>query len=49
MKYDFWNHGINPILGYKMENRNTIAQRRAYNERKKKKQWEQIQMNLKEK
>lgn len=48
MKYDFWNNGINPIVGYKIENRNVLAQRKAYNERKKKKQWEKY-MNTNEK
>ncbi len=49
MKYDFWNQGINPILGYKVENRNVLAQRKAYNERRKREQWEQILTSTREK
>ena len=49
MKYDFWNYGLNPIVGYKIENRNTLAQRTAYKERQKKLKWEQILTNTKKK
>lgn len=49
MVKNFWDAGINPITGYKIENKNIIAARKSAKELKRKQRWEQILMSLKKK
>jgi hypothetical protein len=49
MVKNFWDHGINPITGYKIENKNTLSARKSAAELKRKNRWQQILTSLREK